>query len=198
MRHLIARCHFPRLDLDPVPVLLVDDLLAEVQKCTDPCVFHCQTISSADIFTRQRSDSEPGPATDDARAACRASRYRPAACRSAGSKPEPRPTDRGRAFNRRAEVRTHPRRSAASLRCPASLAYLPRLPGLGVRAVQRGIQSRCRNPPRSPPLPIQPPFQTDPGGADRSARRGATAPSRRTPDPSPSRRRRYANPRRSG
>ena len=40
---------FPSLDLEPIAVFLIDDLVMEVEKCSDSEVFHRSSISADDI-----------------------------------------------------------------------------------------------------------------------------------------------------
>ena len=40
MRNILGRLNLPRLDLDPVAVLLINDLIVEVKQGADLVIFH--------------------------------------------------------------------------------------------------------------------------------------------------------------
>ena len=48
--NILAGRNFPSLDLDPIAVLLIDDLVMEVKKRTDLVLLHGLSISPDDIF----------------------------------------------------------------------------------------------------------------------------------------------------
>ena len=50
VRNILAGSNFPSLDLEPIAVLLIDDLVMEVKKRTDLVFFHGSSISPADIY----------------------------------------------------------------------------------------------------------------------------------------------------
>ena len=50
MRDVLAWLNFPSLDLEPIAVLLVDDLVMQIKKGTDLMIFRIHSISPVDIY----------------------------------------------------------------------------------------------------------------------------------------------------
>ena len=50
IENILAGRNFPSLDLEPIAVLLIDDLIMEVKKRSDLVFFHEVIISSDDIY----------------------------------------------------------------------------------------------------------------------------------------------------
>jgi hypothetical protein len=51
VRNILAGRNFPSLDLEPIAVLLIDDLVMEIKERTDLVFFHGLSISSDDMYT---------------------------------------------------------------------------------------------------------------------------------------------------
>ena len=65
VRNILAGRNFPSLDLEPIAVLLIDDLVMEVKERTDLVFFHGLSISPDDICvtycTRNAPPTPPAP-----------------------------------------------------------------------------------------------------------------------------------------
>ena len=59
VRHILAGRNFPSLDLEPIAVLLIDDLVMEVKKRTDLVFIHGLSISPDDIYVTYCTRNAP-------------------------------------------------------------------------------------------------------------------------------------------